>query len=123
MEAPDFYLSFTERREFEEPRRCWRVKRFPTRWRADDLLLVRVDPPLIGQEYGLGSRDIDSVIVATRHKGYTLFPINEWPVYVHVARSLIEHPELREQIEPAELELIAWAALNRKEDQAHSGKR
>jgi hypothetical protein len=115
MGAPDFYLSSTEHCDFEQPRRRWRVKRLPTDWRDDDLLLVRIDPPLIGQEYGLGWRDIDLVILATRHRGATLFPIREWPIYVHVARPLIDSPELRERIEPDELELIAWAELNQNQ--------
>jgi hypothetical protein len=115
MQAPDFYLSSTEQYDLEQPRRCWRVKRFPTDWRADDLLLVKIDPPVIGQGYGLGRRDIDLVVLATRHRGRTLFPISEWPIYVHVARPLIESPELRERVDPDELELIAWAQLDQNE--------
>lgn len=77
----------------------------------DVLLLVRVEPPLVGQPYGLGGRDIDTVLVATRHEGDSLFPIHKWPVFVHVARLLIENPETREQIHDNEFEAIAWAEL------------
>src|SRR5262249_20763813 len=84
------------------------------------LLLVRVEPPLVGQRYGLGGRDIDTLLVATRHKGASLFPINQWPVYVHVARLLIENPEQRDQIHDNEFESIAWAELYRTEEDAQA---
>lgn len=94
----------------EEPRGCWPLKRLKSESR-DDLLLMRIEPALIGQKYGLGDKDVDVVIVATRHKGDSLFPINEWPVSVHVARPLVANPELRAVIRDDETELIAWAEL------------
>ena len=117
MSKPDFYLASTEGYELDEPRRCWRVKRLKTDSR-DDLLLVRIDPPLIGQKYGLGGRDINLVLVAPRQQGGSLFPINEWPLYIHVARLLIENPEDRDALRSDEFESIAWAELYRTEEDA-----
>jgi hypothetical protein len=88
----------------------------------DDLLLVRIDPPLIGQKYGLGERDIELVLVATRHKGSSLFPITEWPVFVHVARMLVEDPVHYDRLEKGQYESIAWAELYRTEDDARMKK-
>jgi hypothetical protein len=119
MSEPDFYLASTEGYELEEPRRCWQIKRLTTDGRSD-LMLVKIEPPLIGQKYGLGARDIDIVLVATRHQGASLFPINEWPLYVHVARPLVENPELRDDLRPNEFESIAWAELYRTEEDARS---
>lgn len=119
MSEPDFYLASSEGYDLESPRRAWRVKRLSTDGR-DDLLLLKVDPPLLGQKYGLGSRDVDMVLVATRHHGSSLFPINEWPIFVHVARPLVEHPELRDYLRPNEFESIAWAELYRTERDARS---
>ncbi len=96
----------------EEPRRCWRLKRLATGQR-DDLLLVRIEPPLLGQKYGLGGRDIDLVILAPRHRGASLFPVSEWPVYVHVARLLVDDPENRERLDSNDMEEIAWAEVYR----------
>lgn len=110
MDSPDFFLASSEVYRLEEPRSCRRIKRMRSDSR-DDLLLVRVEPPLVGQPYGLGGRDIDTVLVATRHEGDSLFPIGSWPVFVHVARLLIENPETREQIHDNECEAIAWAEL------------
>jgi len=110
MDNPGFFLVSGEGYRLEEPRSCKRIKRVRSDNR-DDLLLVRVEPPLIGQPYGLGGRDIDTLLIATRHKGDSLFPIREWPVFVHVARLLIENPVEREQIHDNEFESIAWAEL------------
>ena len=101
----------------EEPRRCWRLRRLRTDGR-DDLLLVRINPPLIGQKYGLGDLDIDRVVLAPRHRGASLFPVSEWPIYVHVARLTIELPEGHDSLRDEELELIAWAELYRTTEEA-----
>jgi hypothetical protein len=88
----------------------------------DDLLLVKLEPPLIGQKYGLGGGDINLVLVATRHQGASLFPITEWPVFVHVARPLISDAELREReaVRDDEYESIAWAELYSTESDART---
>lgn len=110
MNDPDFFLASSDGYRLEEPRSCRRIKRVSSDSR-NDLLLVKIEPPLIGQPYGLGGRDIDMLLVATRHKGDSLFPIKKWPVFVHVARLLIANPEEREQIHDNEFESIAWAEL------------
>lgn len=73
--------------------------------------MIRIDPPIPGQAYGLGGRDIDKVVVATRHVGSSLFPIRDWPVFVHVAIPLIDNLELRERVEDQEIREIGWAEL------------
>jgi hypothetical protein len=116
-EKPDFYLASSEGYGMEKPRACWRLKRLANRDR-DDLLLIKIAPPLTGQEYGLGGRDLDVVLLATRHAGASLFPIKDWPVFVHVARPLIESPDDRDVLSSKEFELIAWAALYQTEEDA-----
>jgi len=117
MDSPDFFLASSEGYGLEEPRSCRRIKRVRSDFR-DDLLLAKVEPPLIGQSYGLGGRDIRTLLIATRHEGDSLFPIRRWPVFVHVARLLIENPEQREQIHDDEFESIAWAELYRTKEDA-----
>lgn len=115
MSEPDFYLASTEGYELENPRRCWRIKR-PATDNRDDLLHIKIEPPLIGQQYGLGGRDIGLVLIATRHQGRSLFPINEWPLCVQLAWLLIEHPEDRDVLREDEFESIGWAELYRTEE-------
>jgi hypothetical protein len=117
MHNADFFLASSEGYQLTEPRSCKRIKRVRSDNR-DDLLLVKVEPPLIGQVYELGGQDIDTLLIATRHKGDSLFPIRRWPVFVHVARLLIENPERREQIHDNEFESVAWAELYRTEEDA-----
>ena len=117
MQNPDFFLASSEGYSLEEPRSCKRIKRVRSDNR-DDLLLVKIEPPIVGQPYGLGGQDIDTLLIATRHKGNSLFPIKKWPVFVHVARLLIEDPERREQIHDNEFQSIAWAELYPTKDDA-----
>lgn len=117
MERPDFYIASTEGYEMEEPHSCWAVKRMAME-QGRDLLLTRIDPPLVGQKYGLGDRDVDLVLITPRHQGGSLFPINEWPLYVHVARPLVDDPRSRDDLRSDEMELIAWAELYRTEEEA-----
>ena len=56
----DFYLASSESYILAGPRRCTVVKR-PRGERRDDYLLISIDPPLIGQSFGLGDRDIGQV--------------------------------------------------------------
>jgi len=51
VDTPDFFLASSEGCGLEVPRRCYRIRRIFGR-NGDDYLLVRVDPPIIGQRYG-----------------------------------------------------------------------
>jgi hypothetical protein len=52
VDAPDFYLASSEGYGLETPRRCYRLRRILGR-SDDDYLIVKVDPPIIGQRYVL----------------------------------------------------------------------
>jgi len=114
--TPDFFLASTEGYELDVPRRCYRLRRVAGR-PADDYLVVRIDPPLSGQKFGMGERDLDKVVVATRHQGSTLFPISEWPIYVHVAR-MLGVAEKKDSFAAADLESIGWGELYQTESDA-----
>lgn len=116
MMPADFYMASSEGYGLESPRRCRRIERLKGEDR-DDYLLIGIDPPLNGQEFGLGGRDLDQVVIATRHQGESLFPIRRWPVYVHVARLLVPY-ERQEIVRNSEMEPIAWAELYATEEAA-----
>jgi hypothetical protein len=109
VEQPDFYLGSSEGYGLETPRRCYRLRRIAGR-SGDDYLLVRIDPPIIGQEYGLGDKNIHRVILATKHEGASLFPISSWPAFVHVAR-MVREPREGDTLTREDLELIGWGEL------------
>ncbi|BCW92246.1 MAG: hypothetical protein ACOYU7_06185 [Bacillota bacterium] len=105
-----FYLASKESYALSQPRRCFPIRRVATDKRSD-LLLVRIDPPLIGQAFGLGAKDIEYLVLAPRHESVSLFPVSEWPAHVHVARILRDAPETRGYLEPSELEEIGWGEI------------
>ena len=84
----------------------------------NDLMLIKITPPVIGQRYGLGGQDIEYLIIATRYSGTTLFPITEYPIYVHVARLVSNIPPVEVKISTKDLEPIAWAELYRTKEEA-----
>jgi len=88
MTRPDFFLASLEGYGMEAPRRGFRIRRLCGDHR-DDYLLARIEPPVARSAFGLGANDIDHVILASRHVGESLFPIERWPVFVHVARPLV----------------------------------
>jgi hypothetical protein len=47
---------------------------------------ITIDPPLIGQPFGLGQKDISELLIAARWKGFSLYPVNQWPISVYVIR-------------------------------------
>lgn len=115
----DFYLASTEGYGLEHPRKCFIIRRLSTETRQD-LLLVRVVPPLIVQKRAIGSGDLELVVLATRHRGSTLFPIKEWPVYVHVARAKHVNSIEADIVSQDDLEVVAWGELYRTEEDARA---
>jgi hypothetical protein len=114
---PNFYLVSGERSDPQVPTACWSAVRLRDSVR-DDYMLVTIRPAIVGQKYGLGSRDIDHLILSTRLSGTTLFPIRAWPCHVYVMRIkndaiLISHFMSREDVE-----MIGWGTLHLTEDDA-----
>ena len=114
---PDFALCTEGRDDLSHPRACWRRKRLRDNIR-DDYLLVDIAPPIIGQRYGLGDKDIAQLILATRHQGVTLFPVNEWPAYVYVYRILDQELLRQETFEAHQVEMIIWGMIFRSLSEA-----
>src|SRR5690606_8564527 len=111
---PELYL-VTEGEDAGEPRRCKVLRRCRSRHR-DDLMLINIEPPIIGQQYGLGDQDVHRLLIAPRFEGVSLFPVTEWPVHVYVCRLLVSgEPEL---VKDSEMELIRWGILHVNEEEA-----
>lgn len=115
---PDFYLTSTD--SFFEPRACFIQKRIMIEGKTNDILVVRISPNIIGQPYGLGGNNIDYVALSVRFAGSTLFPINEWPMYVHVYRIINDDFMNLTKISPNEIQRIIWGELYETQDEASS---
>jgi hypothetical protein len=108
---PDFYLtSAGESYELASPRSCRIMNRLRDRLR-DDHLLIEISPPLVGQRYGLGDRDITKLLLSPRLEGFCLSPVNEWPCYVYVSRILDETIANTLFFTADQVQLIAWATI------------
>ena len=70
------------------------------------------------KQVGAPDREIDVVLLATRHRDSSLFPIVKWPVYVHVAQVLVDDPLVCSEFGTDQFESIAWAELYRTEQDA-----
>lgn len=79
----DFVLASGDTCLLEDPRNCVVLKRYAGE-HPDGYILVSIDPPLIGQQFGLGGDDVNEVVLMSRWSERTLSPIQEWPVFVHV---------------------------------------
>src|SRR2546429_2573950 len=108
---PDFFLCARgESRALSEPRACWARARLQDDIR-DDYMLVEIQPPLIGQKYGLGGDDINQLVLATRHAGRSLYPISEWPSYVYVFRILDYSLITQSTFTANQVEMLTWGMI------------
>jgi hypothetical protein len=119
-----FYLSTAgEFDPLSNPRECQEVSRLCDAVR-DDYMLVEIDPPLSGQQFGLGDADVTHLILSSRHEGHTLYPVSEWPAFVYVARVVDPSLTAQRMFRDDQVELIAWGTLFRsfEEAAAHARK-
>jgi hypothetical protein len=108
---PIFYLTAAgEYKLLSKPRACWFLRRLRDVNR-DDYMLVEIDPPLIGQSFGLGGNDVTSVLLSSRHQGFSLFPVKTWPTDVYVARVVDPKVLEAESFSPRQVQLIAWGMV------------
>lgn len=111
---PDFYLVSSEGYGLSNPIECFKRKKLYGK-HTDGYLLCDIKPALIGQAYDKGSENINQLVFAARHQGYSLFPISEWPSYVHVAIPLSNKLEINEYLNEDHIKLIAWGELYQHE--------
>jgi hypothetical protein len=113
-----FYLTTVgEYSGLTEPRECRVVDRMKG-YNRDDYMLVKIEPVLSGQSFGLGGEDIKFLILSTILKGETLFPIHKWPVCVYVGRIKDKSILTKLAFSIGQVELFAKGFLYQKLDDA-----
>jgi hypothetical protein len=114
---PSFYLISGERSDPQVPTACWASGRLRDQFR-DDYMLVSIHPAIVGQKYGLGSQDIDRLVLSTRLAGTSLYPIREWPCHVYVMRIKNASIDANGIIGKEDVELIGGGTLHATEEDA-----
>ena len=116
-EQPPFYLSSGDYLSLEEPRDCYPVSRL--RWRQrDDLLRIRVFPGIRSLDCEKNDDpDLFEVVIGTRHAGRTLFPINQWPLFISISQ-LLSEPDEDGKIPDEALKQLYWGELYRTKEDA-----
>jgi hypothetical protein len=111
--APDFYLASPEHEgDWARARAAW-ITRALHSTSGQQLFLIHIDPPIIGQAYGLVEIDIHEVVLGARFGPFPLQNISAQPV--HVAVYLIP-PSVGISsglVSLDDLKLEAWADLTR----------
>lgn len=110
FDHPDFYLTSSEGYGLEQVRACYKERRLMN-GHPDGYMLCEIDPPIIGQPYGLDGQDINRIVIAGRHAGYSLFVINDWPAYAHVARLTDDVSDDKFVIVENDIEPIGWTEV------------
>jgi hypothetical protein len=105
--TPDFFLKSSEGSTLDGIRACW-VKGPLVGQARPDSFWIEVDPPVRANKLGIGGPDLKNVVVATRHVGASLHPINESPVYVYVCRALRDEIFGEGKFTAKDVEQIAW---------------
>lgn len=105
---PAFYMSGSDYEGFDMVRSCYRIRDVPDQ----ELVLVKIDPPLNGEDWGMSAISISVVVLASRFQGKTLDQVDEGPVPVNIAIPLSpiskDLPDLRDR---ASAKFIATAAI------------
>lgn len=115
----DFYLTTAgESDALTEPRKCSFVNRVKG-YNRDDYMLVKIDPTLSGQSFGLGGEDIEILILSTVFTGETLFTARKWPVAVYVGRVKDKSVLTNLTFEHGQVDLIAKGSLYQTFDEAN----
>jgi hypothetical protein len=76
-----------------------------------DYLWVRVDPPVIGQTYGLGEQDLSDLLLLPHFERASLFPISQYPMPVYILRALEQGVFQGLPLSADKLGLAAWGEL------------
>lgn len=97
---------------FGPVRECIFLRKISFSNTGKECALVRLDPAVIGQPWG-AIGDIEYFVLANRFKGEWLFPISDFPCFVHIARILANGVPESDLVDPSDLESVAWGELYR----------
>jgi len=113
---PDFFLTSSESYSLKQPIACFKRKRLHGK-NPDGYLLCDTEPFLMGEGSDENETNITQIVLASRHQGYSVFLIRDWPAYVHIAIPLGDLSRVND-IKETDIKLIAWGELYENESDA-----
>ena len=106
---PNYYLSSLEVRDFQT-HECYVVK--PVRFATGcEGIIVRVNPVVIGQRYGLGGADIDYLVLFCDIETDRINPPSRLPCLVRAWRFLSSNWTDIEPLKPQDISLVAFGEI------------
>jgi hypothetical protein len=81
---PQFWLTSGEEVFWSEPRACRVLGVTSVDTPPREVLVIAIEPPAIGQAFGLGGEDVEVLAVSPAHTGKRLMPRPELPMDVHL---------------------------------------
>ena len=74
----------------------------------DDYWLAEVDPPFLGQHFGLGAEEISDIVIATIIAGLSLLDPEQAMLPVYVERILDRNVIATRTLKPGQAKVILW---------------
>jgi hypothetical protein len=81
---PQFWLTSGEEVFWSEPRACRVLGATSVDGPPREVLVIAIEPPAIGQAFGLGGEDVEVLAVSPAHADKSLSPRPELPMDVHI---------------------------------------
>ena len=76
-----------------------------------EYLWVKIDPPVMGQPYALGEKDVTDVLLSPHFQETSVFPVSQFPLPVYIYRVLDDRVFTDPHPSPSLLKLVAWGEI------------
>jgi hypothetical protein len=114
IQEPSFYLASYDCTTYFEPRLCF-IKESVKVNDISGCMRCKVEPSITWPKI---VNNLDTVIFVPRFVGSTLFPINEWPIHVHVYEALEKNFGEKNCFDVKDLRRIMWGTLHKTYQEA-----
>jgi hypothetical protein len=112
--SPDFFLISTDIAPSIEPTECFVEQAIPTEAEEGSyVLVVKLSPPIVPHpQWAPFYIRLEEAVLTAAKSGYTLNPVNKWPVPVHVCQPLGEEARRRGKVSKMSLRAIYLGAIH-----------
>ncbi len=116
----NFYLASTEGPRRGQPWECRPLGRLS--WSSrDDFMLISVTPPIAPIVYASRKKGpLKELVIASRGKGDTLFPVSSWPMFVYICVILNDEFKVTGRASDKDLRLVDWGVIARSREELGS---